>query len=117
MRHVVQTDEQAWKAVTAENLKGYELKPEVIGGEYTDAYSADLARVAPGGFSAAPVDSERHAFFILEGSGRITIGNERFDVEPGAVVKVPRGIAHAVHNTGTASLVLLTINEPPRKRT
>jgi mannose-6-phosphate isomerase-like protein (cupin superfamily) len=117
MKHVVQTDELAWKAFTAGSLKGYELKPSVIGSEYTDAYSVDMVRVAPGGFSAAHVDAGRHAFFILEGRGRITIGDESFEVGPGAIVKVPPGIAHAVNNTGEASLVFLTVYDPPRNRT
>jgi quercetin dioxygenase-like cupin family protein len=116
MDHVLNTDELAWKAFTADSLKGYELKPGVIGAEYTDAYSVDLVRVAPGGFSASHVDKARHAFFILSGHGRITVGAEVFWVSTGDIVKIPPGIAHAVNNDDSSDFVFLTMYDPPRKR-
>jgi mannose-6-phosphate isomerase-like protein (cupin superfamily) len=105
-----------WKAFVADTLEGYALKPRVIGDEYTDAYSVDIVRVAPNGFSASHIDQARHAFFILEGEGRVTIGTETHIVYPGSVVKIPPGIPHAVNNDGAYVLVFLAIYDPPRKR-
>lgn len=116
MDHVSNTDEIPWKAFTADGLKGYDLKPGVIGAEYTDAYSVDLVRVAPGGFSASHVDKARHAFFILSGEARVTIGDEIFVVSAGATVKIPPGVAHAVDNHTDSDFIFLTMYDPPRKR-
>ncbi|CAN5510126.1 hypothetical protein BH09PSE5_BH09PSE5_19940 [soil metagenome] len=116
MDHVLNTDELPWKVFAADTLKGYEMKPGVIGAEYTDAYSADLVRVAPGGYSASHVDKERHAFYIVSGRGVITIGDDSFGVSAGSIVKFPPLVPHAVRNNGDVDLVLLAIYDPPRLR-
>jgi len=116
MNHVLNTDQIPWKAFTADTLKGYELRPSVIGAEYTDAYSMDVVRVAPGGWSASHVDQARHAFYVLSGEGRITVNDETFKVAAGSIVKIPPGVPHAVNNDSDASLVFLTMYDPPRQR-
>jgi quercetin dioxygenase-like cupin family protein len=116
MNHVNDTSALDWKPFEAGTLQGYSLKPQVIGGEYTDAYSADLVRIEPGGFSASHVDKGRHAFYILQGTGRITLDAQAFELEPGSIVKVLPGVAHEMRNTGDAPLVLLALYDPPRQR-
>ena len=116
MNHVLQSDELPWKPFEAPTLRGYALKPGVIGPEYTDAYSADLVRVEPGGYSASHIDQARHAFYILQGEGVVVIGEKTWQVRSGSVVKIPPGIAHEVRNEGAAQLVFLTLYDPPRIR-
>lgn len=113
---VVPAEAVAWKAFEAAGVQGYELKPTIIGDELTHAYSVDLMRVAPGGFSDAHADQGRHAFVILEGAGHVIIDGQTFRFEQGDIVKVPPGSLHALRNHGDDSLVFLTIYDPPRRR-
>ncbi|RDK05308.1 cupin domain-containing protein [Cupriavidus lacunae] len=113
---VVATESLAWKVFEAEGVKGYELKPMILGDELTNAYSVDLMRVAGGGFSAAHTDHGRHAFAILEGQGCMVIDGQTFDFQQGDIVKVPQGSLHELRNHGGAPLVFLAIYDPPRRR-
>ena len=116
MKHVINTSELEWRAFGAAGVVGYELKPSVIGGEYTDSYSMDVVRVAPGGYSAAHVDEGRHAFYILEGRGRLVVDGQAFQFGKGDIVKVPPKSPHEVHNDGSEPLLFLTLYDPPRVR-
>ncbi|MEM5430446.1 cupin domain-containing protein [Cupriavidus oxalaticus] len=113
---VLSAEAVAWKAFEAAGVQGYELKPTIIGDELTHAYSVDLMRVAPGGFSDAHTDQGRHAFVILEGAGHVTIDGQTFRFQQGDIVKVPPGSLHELRNHGADSLVFLTIYDPPRRR-
>lgn len=113
---IVATGTIAWKAFEAAGVQGYELKPSILGQELTDAYSVDLMRVAPGGFSAAHTDQGRHAFVILAGQGRLTIDGQTFHFNQGDIVKVPQGSLHALHNDAVGALEFLAIYDPPRRR-
>jgi quercetin dioxygenase-like cupin family protein len=116
MKHVEDTQTSGWVPFEAATLMGYSLKPEVIGADYTDAYSADLVRIEPGGSSATHVDAARHAFYILEGEGSFTLAGETHAMRPGVILKVPPGVAHALRNDGTRPLVMLALYDPPRRR-
>lgn len=116
MTPVIHTDSAPWRAFEADTLQGYELMPSIIGAEYTDAYSVDLVRVAPGGYSASHIDKARHAFFILEGEASIAIGEEVHRVRSGSVVKILPGIPHEVRNESASALVFLAIYDPARDR-
>jgi mannose-6-phosphate isomerase len=77
-------------------------------GSYTvlaegDDYKVKRITVLPG----KRLSYQRHArrgehWFVVEGSGRITLDGEEIDVFPGAAVDVPVGAAHRIANTGTA---------------
>lgn len=41
-------------------------------------------------------DDEEHYWFILEGSGRVLIGDEEFEVELGDLVITPPGVRHRI---------------------
>jgi mannose-6-phosphate isomerase-like protein (cupin superfamily) len=51
-------------------------------------------------------------YFVLEGRGRFTVGEEERDAETGALVVAPAGIEHGVTNTGAARLSLLIAIAP-----
>ncbi|GGZ73653.1 cupin domain-containing protein [Streptomyces albogriseolus] len=42
---------------------------------------------------------ESETFVLLDGTLRVTAGDEQFDVEPGGVVYVPKGVRHSFKNT------------------
>jgi len=50
-------------------------------------------------------------FFVVEGSGKITIDREEFDAESGCIFRVPAGVTHQWKN-GTARLILLSVLIP-----
>jgi quercetin dioxygenase-like cupin family protein len=109
-------DAVAWTPFQIEGSAGFEFKFGIIGSEYTDAYSVDLVRVAPGGYSPRHVDPDNHAFYIISGRGEVAILQRTWQVGPGSVVKIPVKVVHSVKNVGDEPLLFLTIYDPPRKR-
>jgi quercetin dioxygenase-like cupin family protein len=55
---------------------------------------------------AAPMDME---FYVLEGRGIFSVGEETADAGPGALVESPKDIPHGIRNPGPGSLRLLAI--------
>ena len=54
-------------------------------------------------------------YFVLEGQGRFTVGDEQKDAVAGTLVMAPSGIAHGVANTASERLSLLVAIAPPFK--
>ena len=46
-------------------------------------------------------------YFVLEGEGQFTIGDETMSVGQGMTVLAPAGVTHGVANTGSQRLVIL----------
>ena len=116
MQSVISLEDFEWTPFSVESSQGYEFKFGILGKEYTGAYSVDLVRVAPGGFSPVHIDPDNHAFYFIEGTGSVTIACETHEVRPGSVVKIPFGALHSIQNTGEEHLLFLTIYDPPRQR-
>jgi mannose-6-phosphate isomerase-like protein (cupin superfamily) len=116
MQHVTHTFDTPWISHQIEGSAGYEFIFNILGPEYTDAYNIDIARVAPGGYSPQHIDQDNHAFFIIEGEAEIQIADESHPVRAGSVVRIPRGVVHAIRNSGKGTLMLLSIYDPPRVR-
>lgn len=54
-------------------------------------------------------------YFVLEGAGLFTIGDEQVEAGPGQAIWAPAGVAHGVKNSGSARLtVLVGIAPGPR---
>jgi quercetin dioxygenase-like cupin family protein len=51
-------------------------------------------------------------YFVLEGRGRFTVGEEEREAERGTLVIAPAGVEHGVVNTGDARLSLLIAIAP-----
>jgi mannose-6-phosphate isomerase-like protein (cupin superfamily) len=71
------------------------------------------ATLAPGATTAL----HRHRateelYHILEGTARMTLGEERFDVRAGDTVCIAPGTAHCIANTGSTTLRLLCCCAP-----
>ena len=116
MQAITTINQRQWTPFSVENSKGYEFLFNLIGTEHTDAYSVDLVRVAPGGYSPVHVDPDSHAFYFMEGQGRVTVAGKAHDVRAGSIVKIPFGAMHSIQNTGDVALLFLTIYDPPRQR-
>ena len=59
----------------------------------------------------------RHAvgdklYYVVSGTGRITVGSDERTVQPGDLVCAPAGTDHAVHNPGPDRLALLVVMAP-----
>jgi quercetin dioxygenase-like cupin family protein len=65
----------------------------------------------PAGSKGAMVahKEKEQTFFILEGTGRITVGSETEKVKPGEVIFVPRNIPHTTA-AGSQTLTYLCLN-------
>lgn len=51
-------------------------------------------------------------YYVLEGTGRITVGDDERQVAPGDLVCAPAGEGHGVRNPGPGRLVLLVMMAP-----
>ena len=58
-------------------------------------------------------DASEKFYFVLEGSGRFTVGEEETEAAAGSLVVAPAGIPHGVTNNGSARLSLLVVIAPP----
>ncbi|HXL80195.1 MAG TPA: cupin domain-containing protein [Pyrinomonadaceae bacterium] len=52
-------------------------------------------------------------YFVLEGSGTFTVGDDERQAEAGAIITAPAGIKHGVTNSGNERLSLLVAIAPP----
>ncbi|MGH9823907.1 MAG: cupin domain-containing protein, partial [Blastocatellia bacterium] len=57
-------------------------------------------------------DEIEEVYYILEGSGVMTVGNEQREVASGDAIYVPRGNTHTLKNTGSEPIRLLLVCGP-----
>ena len=60
--------------------------------------SVGLYVLAAGAFDRQSPHGEDEVYHVVAGRGRITVGDETLDVEPGSVVYVARTVAHRFHD-------------------
>jgi mannose-6-phosphate isomerase-like protein (cupin superfamily) len=71
------------------------------------------ARLPPGKSTAPHYHpAAEEIYYVLEGCGRIQIGDEKRDVGPGDAIAIPPGQAHTIANTGAATLKFLCCCAP-----
>jgi len=71
------------------------------------------ARLPPGAAATPhyhPLTEE--IYYILEGAGRMTIGDDSKDVGPGDAIAIPPGAVHTITNTGAVTLKFLCCCAP-----
>ena len=51
-------------------------------------------------------------YYIIEGRGRMTVGDEVQDVEEGDAIFIPRRSAHSLKNTGSMPMTILLVCGP-----
>jgi mannose-6-phosphate isomerase-like protein (cupin superfamily) len=52
-------------------------------------------------------------YFVLEGEGDVTVGNEQARIRPGDLVLAPSGEEHSLANPGPGRLVVMVVMAPP----
>ena len=76
-----------------------------------------LMTLQPGDEIGSEVHDDRDQFFRFEeGSGKVDIDDNIYDVVDGSGVIVPAGARHNVRNTGDAPLKLYTLYGPPEHK-
>ena len=71
------------------------------------------ARLPPGA-STTPHYHPRteEIYYLLNGAGRIRIGEETRDIGPGDAIAIPPGLVHTITNTGSDTLIFLCCCAP-----
>lgn len=70
-------------------------------------YALRVLEIAPGGHTPDHTHPWEHENFILEGQGRVLLGDTWHDLKPGDVVYVPPDTRHTYENTGDTPLKFL----------
>lgn len=91
----------------------FAFTPPLVDSSYTESYSAQFSKIAPGGRSTPHRDPYNHAFFVTKGTGTVRIGTRTWDIEPGSIVRIPIGELHGFENNGAEDLEFLVVYDPP----
>ena len=75
-------------------------------------YSLAHALVAPGRGTRPHRLKSTEAYYIVEGRGRMRVGEEQADLGPGDAVVIPPGSVQSIENTGPGDLAFLGIVDP-----
>ncbi|QRP48553.1 cupin domain-containing protein [Amycolatopsis sp. FDAARGOS 1241] len=115
MDYVLAPSDVVWNKIDNPRVPGvgFAFSESVIDEDYTGVYSAQLGLIGPGGSSKPHRDPYNHAFYFVKGTGSVHIGQQTWDLEPGTIVKIPRGEVHGFENTGDEDLVFLVVYDPP----
>jgi mannose-6-phosphate isomerase-like protein (cupin superfamily) len=75
-------------------------------------YSLAHASVRPGDRTLPHRLRSAEVYVILEGTGRMRVGDESAEVGPGQAVLIPPGEVQSLENTGASDLAFLCIVDP-----
>ncbi len=70
-------------------------------------YALRVIEVAAGGHTPDHSHNFEHENFVIEGQGRVRIGDEWHDVSVGHVIFVPAGVQHTYVNSGSSPFKFL----------
>jgi mannose-6-phosphate isomerase-like protein (cupin superfamily) len=94
--------ETAPRYVREEGIVSYLLASARTSG--ADLLTTSLVEIRPGGEQRVHTHTPEQIYFILEGSGRMTVGGEEAAVRPGDCVFIPSGAPHGLKNDGPGLL-------------
>jgi quercetin dioxygenase-like cupin family protein len=98
---------------------GGALSKALVGPENAGSRRIDfrISRYAPAAYVGEHVHAvQEQIYYVLEGEGVLTLGDERHLMRPHDYVWVPPGVRHGFTNTGTAGLVFLVVTTPAEDR-
>jgi quercetin dioxygenase-like cupin family protein len=105
---VVRLEEREWEAWPGEQLpvRGpAEWKTLISAGlTRSEGLTLGVARLPPGGSLHRHHHAQHEAYFVLEGTGIVTIDGSAHPVVPGAAVFIPGNALHSVTATGESHL-------------
>jgi quercetin dioxygenase-like cupin family protein len=80
----------------------------------TDRSQLDLYCVGPGQSQKAHThDDQDKIYYVLEGSGRFSLGGQEERLSAGEALVASAGVEHGLLNDGTAPLLVLVVVTPP----
>ncbi len=92
-----------------ENANGTWIRWLITERDGAPNFAMRLFEVEPGGHIPAHKHPWEHEIFVLEGEGRIRIGDNNYVVKPGYVVFIPPDIVHEYWNTGKTFLKFICV--------
>jgi quercetin dioxygenase-like cupin family protein len=93
------------------------ISDKLVDTEYSALFSAQLTKFGPGGGSSPHHHEYNHAFYFVNGTGRIQLDGQLWETKPGTFVKVSAEVVHSLVNTGADDLVFLVVYDPPHVAT
>ena len=78
----------------------------------SELLTTTLVEIEPGGHQRLHSHIPEQIYFILEGSGSMTVGSETESVGPGDCVFIPSGAEHGLSNGGNAALKYFSASAP-----
>jgi quercetin dioxygenase-like cupin family protein len=113
---VFSIDSLEWRDVSGlPGARGFEFKA-ISDGTYSQAFNAELVRLEPGDHSVPHVEPWNHLLYFTSGTGDVTIDGTTWPVSTGTVCLVKSGERHSLRNLGADDMIVLTIYDPPRRR-
>lgn len=86
---------------------------ELLNNDQYPEVSVALTRVEPGMITQQHVLSVHEVYVIKEGAGTMFLGDKQpFEVSPGDVVTIPKGVPQSIRNDGTVDLVFTCVCTP-----
>lgn len=84
--------------------------------QHGDTQSNNLAitwvEIQPGHKQQPHSHTPEQAYIIILGRGRMIVGTEFFDVQPGDLIFIPSDVLHSIENTGSEMLVYVSASAP-----
>ncbi|MBN1310995.1 MAG: cupin domain-containing protein [Anaerolineae bacterium] len=105
------TDKNTARRYQRDNITSYLL----VSHEATDAkhITTTLVEMEKGGRQHVHSHETEQSYFILEGRGVMTVGDEEREVSAGMSVFIPSNAPHGLVNTGDGVLRYLSAGSPP----
>ncbi len=90
-------------------VKGQSFRSDVVAWDSTSSVHLTQVETA--------IESHHHSthdenVWIIRGSGRLTLGDQKIKVKAGQFVHIPPGTKHAFHNLGSNPTVVLSVFSP-----
>ena len=93
-----------------DGITSYLLVPESCGG--STQLSVTLVEMEPGGFQHTHSHQAEQTYYVIEGSGVMTVDAEQRQVEAGDCIFFASGSRHGLRNTGDTVLRYLSAASP-----
>jgi len=71
-----------------------------------------IAGIAPGKTLEEHIDPMEEIYFLLSGSGEMSVDDEKRQVNPGDAIWIPTGSRHSLFNNGEKDITILVVASP-----
>ena len=105
------TNKRNTRRYQRDDISSYLLVSEISTG--SKHITTTLVEMEPGGRQHIHAHVTEQCYFILEGRGQMTVGEETREVKAGDSIFVPSSTKHGLLNTGDGVLRYLSAGSPP----